>query len=126
MKVDCNITGNYLKEKGRMTYNCGISCSDCPLILNGELEYECTALQSFEPQKAIEIVQKWSDEHPQKTYLEDFLEKYPNAQIINGIPRFCPEFLGYKKPEKSCGISECEDCWNKPLEDAKGDNSNDR
>ena len=30
-------------------------------------------------EKAIEIVQKWSDEHPKKTYAQDFFEKFPKA-----------------------------------------------
>ena len=27
------------------------------------------------------IIDKWCAEHPQKTYLQDFLEKFPNAKL---------------------------------------------
>lgn len=56
-------------------------------------------------------VQKLSDEHPQRTYLSEFLENYPNAQLKTvllysqldagvislGIPKcICPYHLGLR------------------------------
>lgn len=37
MKIDCGYTENYLREKNRMTKNCGINCEDfsCEVCLNG-------------------------------------------------------------------------------------------
>ena len=53
----------------------------------------------------------------QKTILQDFLEKYPNApKEEDGKPMdICPYHLGYA-PNKSCMKMNCEDCWNRPLE----------
>lgn len=68
--IDCNITKNYLSEEARMTKSsdvgvCRISCNHCPLsrFNNGE-EMLCTELELKHPEKAIEIVQRWSNTHP--------------------------------------------------------------
>ena len=88
-------------EKKRMTerkkYVCKIDCGNCPLSSsNNDINISCTSLETDYPDKAIEIVQRWSDEHPQKTYLTDFLDKHPNAPLTNGIPSgLCPYYLGY-------------------------------
>lgn len=102
--IDCSKTENYFAEKRRMTKRtknglCKTKCSDCPLCSdnNGTSEdMSCTTFEMYYPEKAIEFVQRWSDEHPQKTFLTEFLENYPNAQLrIDGIPKgVCPYALG--------------------------------
>ena len=65
----------------------------------------------------VERVEQWSKEHPQRTRLKDFMEKYPNAQICeSGLPSACCMSLGYCK---SCDDPEndCDDCWNMPVEE---------
>lgn len=91
--IDCNITKNYLSEQARMTKSsdvgvCRISCNHCPLSrFNNDEEMLCTELELRHPEKAIAIVQKWSDEHSLKTYLSEFLKNYPNVLLDdNGIP----------------------------------------
>lgn len=118
-KIDCNITENYLKEKVRMTQKpdssrCSILCTDCPLncVKNGRI-YSCYTIERRYPTEAIAIVQKWSDEHPVKTIKDDFLEKYPNAQLQkDGIPVPCARALGYQIDK--C-MAHCDECWNRPL-----------
>lgn len=103
----------YLKELSRMcdTYE---SCSKCQ-IGNISLRNTCSEnLRKFS-EKAVEIVEKWSAEHPQKTILMDFLEKYPNAEFSEGIPKSCCHLLGYPQPNE-CGFKTCTDCWNRPAE----------
>ena len=107
----------YLKEKARMTEKCNILCSDCELF--GEhlgRTFDCTVLEKDYPEKAVEIVEKWSKEHPQKTYLSDFLEKYPKAKIdaYEDAPCCCVEELGYIE---KCTIGNCKECWNILMED---------
>ena len=66
------------------------------------------------PEKAVELIEKWSEEHPERTYLTDFLEKYPNARMReNGYPIICPTNLGYIK---KCPHN-CKDCWNTLVEE---------
>ena len=96
----------YLKEKARMTNACS-DCATCPIGYdNNGVNLGCRDLEAIMSEKAIEIVEKWSKEHPRKTYLSDFLEKYPKAGFyINGIPKVCAKNLGYRKDcpdERDC------------------------
>lgn len=64
----------------------------------------------------VERVEQWSKEHPQRTRLQDFREKYPNALLYyDGTPKPCCSDLGYCKecPE----VTTCEECWNMPVEE---------
>lgn len=116
----------YLKEKERMTKDCEIDCDECPLsMVNNPKSTTCSRLEPDFPSIAISIVQKWSEEHPRKTFLQDFLEKYPKAELrYNKFPEICPYSLGYAEnrqcvldmEERFCS-EECEECWNRPLEE---------
>lgn len=82
-------------------------CGDCPLndTCRGD---SVSAL----PDNADAIVDKWVEEHPIKTYMQDFFEKFPNAKKCKDIPMIClhdirPE-LGY------CG-KNCIECWNREM-----------
>ena len=88
MKIDCSKTDNYFKEKIRMivqttgvTYCLNNSrCKRCLLYKeNNPTGLSCSNFEFEHPDKAISVVQKWSDEHPQKTYKDDFFEKLPDA-----------------------------------------------
>lgn len=116
----------FLKEKNRMTKKCSIHCADCPLgSEKNTTGFACGDLQREYPEIVVNIVEKWSAEHPQKTILQDFLEKYPKAELIhNKFPEICPYSLGYAEnrqcvldtEERFCS-EECEECWNRPLEE---------
>lgn len=123
--IDCNIAKNYFNEKLRMTKRtrkglCKIDCSMCPLCSenNGTSGLvSCTTLEMLHPEKAISIVQRWSDGHPQKTYLTELLKAFPNAQLNDsGMPKgMCPHELGLK--DIDCGKTDnaCVECWNQPI-----------
>ena len=76
--IDCSKTENYLNEKARMTklrklphggYLCTLKCCECLLSCqhNGTSEkIPCTDFETAYPLQAITIVQKWSNEHPEK------------------------------------------------------------
>lgn len=123
--IDCSKTENYLIEKLRMTKRakseiCKIKCSDCPLCSknNGISEYiSCISFEMYHPEKAIEIVQRWSDAHPQRTYLSQFLEHYPNVQLYDtGLPKgVCPYNLGLTDID-DCD-NNCVKCWNQTVEE---------
>lgn len=134
--IDCSKTKNYFAEKQRMTkkhklndgaYICELNCTYCPLSSlnnNTSNKISCFDLETFYPQRAIEIIQRWSDEHPQKTYLTDFLDKHPNAPLTNGIPSgLCPYYLGYmtKKEFDEC-FTDCQGCWNTPIVEREKEN----
>ena len=120
--IDCSKTENYFAEKRRMTKRaknglCKLGCSNCPLCsINNNKGQSCTAFEMLYPEKVIEIVQKWSDEHPRKTYLSEFLKNYPNAQLKDdGTPvGICPHHLGLINKE-DCKNRNCVECWNQPM-----------
>lgn len=123
--VDCSVTENYLAERRRMTktrngayYVCKLDCADCLLSAkNNGTGAACTDLEMLNPEKAIAIVQKWSDEHPPKTYLSEFLKTYPNAKLRNdGTPKgVCPYNLGLKDIDDCDKYQTCVECWNQPM-----------
>lgn len=125
--IDCTKTENYFAEKQRMTKRtmregCKIKCSECPLFSQNNGTSECMTCVTFEmyhPEKAISSVQKWSDEHPQKTFVTEFLKNYPRA-VVNGdgIPNsVCPYDLGLMN-KHDCRKT-CIECWNQPIEDGE-------
>lgn len=115
--IDCSKTVNFLKENDRMCHSiingseCGTSCL---------LSYEnngtycgCNEFMLHYPEKAIAIVQKWSDENPQRTYLSELLRTFPNVELnCNGTPKriHCPHHLGLKDID-NCDKG-CVECWN--------------
>ena len=117
----------FLKCKDRIcrTYACNV----CPIWRSRPDQAEgCGIFLRKYPEKAISIVKKWSAEHPQKTILQDFLEKYPKALIEDGaFPAACPFQLGYEtESEKdinayceSTARDSCRRCWNRPLEEVE-------
>lgn len=107
----------FLVERKRMcdSFSAGI-CEDCPLFDDVDGCGVFMKTPKFKPEDLLSIVEKWSKEHPRKTRLTDFLEKYPNATMgDDGLPRSCARFLGYTK---LCPGGCCR-CWNTPLEDTK-------
>ena len=119
--MDFTKTENYLKEKYRICKK--TKCSECPLSsYNNGKNIPCDNFQTTHTKKAIEIVQKWSDEHPpQKTILSDFLEKYPNALLNDdGIPeKICPSDLGLEDSYGKYICTDCSYCWNQPLQESE-------
>lgn len=120
--IDCSRTENYFAERQRMTKLqkdgiCKLSCTDCPLSsFNNDTGVQCSIFEMLYPEKAIAIVQKWSDEHPQKTYLSEFLKNYPNAPLVHdGPPEICLRKLGLTDI-KTCRVGGCVECWNQPIE----------
>lgn len=124
--ADCSKTENYMIEKARMTKSvvngvCHIRCTDCPLSrFNNNEKIACSELELFHSETAVQIVQRWSDEHPQKTYLSEFLKNYPNAELNHGVPRVCLKKLGAvsgcAKTKKGDLYISCYRCWNQPVE----------
>lgn len=131
--IDCSRTKNYFAEKQRITGQrkdgvCELNCIDCPLSsFNNGIGIPCMNLESSYPEKAIAIIQKWSDEHLPKTYLSEFLKNYPNAELDeNGIPKFCLWKLGLGAiKRKGCEEGDCVKCWNQSIEDDEEGEEND-
>lgn len=122
--INCKQVENYMCEKLRM---CKIfECSKCPLNIADSGYLACNAYEMNNPTEAINIVQKWSNGHPQRTLLTEFLKSYPNVELNNcGYPtKISPCSLGVVtdiicgKPY-SAKATRCQDCWNMPIEHMK-------
>ena len=103
-KYDCSKCLDYSHEAERM-------CKEDSYLIKDEYAKPTT-------QTKINIVQKWSDEHPEiheKTILEDFKEKHPHADInCKKMPLCCEAiYIGYTKCHE-CGYG-CKKCWDRPL-----------
>lgn len=120
--IDCSKTKNYFSEKERMIKKCGyvckLNCGNCPLnwSKNGK-DVSCEIFERFYPEQAISIIQKWSDENSQKTYLTELLKIFPNTQVnAYGIPkRICPFDLGLMSAKTCRKDRNCAKCWNQPF-----------
>ena len=121
--IDCSKTKDYFSEKRRMIrkhgYVCKLNCvADCPLnwSKNGK-DVSCETLEKSYPEQAISIVQKWSDENPQKTFLTELLKIFPNTLLAdNGMPKhLCPYHLGLMNRDDCRKYHDCAKCWNQPL-----------
>lgn len=134
--IDCSKTENYFAEKQRMTkrrklyggaYMCELDCTKCPLcsLNNASGSTSCSDYETFYPEKTIEIVQKWSNEHPRKTYLSEFLKHYPNTPLNNnGTPAgVCPCDLGLMSVNNCRKHFNCVKCWHQPIEEREKERS---
>lgn len=100
----------FLKQRHRM---CDMeTCDSCPASFLDECDCDSKDIVEL-----VEIVEKWVQEHPQKTMMQDFFEKFPNAPKNDfGSPCLCPSHVGYE--EKSCEATNCNclKCWSLPFE----------
>lgn len=113
----------YMKIKRRMVkYDlkkrvCTQNCVKCAFrTQNNGLKCHCSDIELIDPELAENIVKQWAKEHPQKTYAQDFLEKFPKAKIGGcKIPKACrQDVYGRCCPEHE----NCMDCWNEPMEES--------
>lgn len=104
----------FMKERRRMCdyYS---RCFEYPIA--DEQNCNIEEMSDEELENFVNAVEQWSKEHPRRTRLQDFLGKYPNAQICeSGLPSACCMSLGYCK---SCDDvnNDCETCWNMLVEE---------
>ena len=123
--MDCNKTINFLHELKRLCDSrdgCVANADNkerCPMF--GICEDALTRICAEDVETAIETVQKWSDEHPKKTYAQDFFEKFPDAPKDEAVKGKCPwacriGIYGGGCPKIDPEIDCCYECWNEPME----------
>lgn len=107
----------FIEERNRMCeryWQVDGDCDGCPM-LNVD---ECNELRSMVDDagkavgKTVEIVEKWSKEHPCKTRQSVFMEQYPETVLDeHGVLSVCPLCISSahrdsngscKEPEKRC------------------------
>lgn len=90
------------------------NCISCPCRMI------CLGKPRVSNAKNIEfVIEKWCEEHPEKTRLDDFIEKHPNAPIdYSGTPCACAGFCGYTTRDiEICDKKPCSLCWNEVVDE---------
>lgn len=69
----------------------------------------------FDPVMAVEIVEKWSEQHPRRTRKSVFLEQYPEALVLDGgTLSACPVLFSseYRNAYGGCAspYGSCAEC----------------
>ena len=93
---------DFLKEFQRM---CKL-CSDCPVYD----KYGCYCHNmGLVGDEFVDIVERWSNEHPVKTRQSVFLEQYPNARMWRDEEQLaiCPQHLDVTR---KCPGFNCYEC----------------
>lgn len=122
MKKDCSKTEVLLSEWARMCLSYTTSCYECELYkknicANGTYIARVLGKANLEPNGFVDIIQKWSDEHPEQTRAEKFFEMFPNApKGKDGTPNICLINLGWKKDD-GCPDISCFACWRSKYEE---------
>lgn len=100
-------------------------CAACPLYngLKRRCGFAASIVENIDEdviRKRIDIVIKWSKEHPAKTRQSEFLKMFPHAQKRDGIINICP--LSVDKDHKTnseCLKTNCGGCrqrfWNEEV-----------
>ena len=101
----------FIMEQARMCGKPG-ECEGCKL---NESVY-CTKLpqepiNKYDAQTTVDIVERWSKEHPRKTRQDGFLAHYPDAQLATGTGnlQICPRHV-YRWVEINCNTTTCYNC----------------
>lgn len=121
--IDCNITKNYIHERKRMCESLKKkNCRFCAF----KTRQGCISksIEEADPERAIRIVQNWSDSHKPKTILDVFNELYPDTikSKKSGLPQICCAKLGLVQ---YCGdlfavdSKRCKNCWNTPAKESE-------
>lgn len=109
-----------IHDYARMCRSFGGRCSICPLnkFMDKHMK-NCGGVLFIHAYEASAIIDKWCAEHPQKTYLQDFLEKFPNAKLNDdGEP--LADACDVYGDVFACKWHKCCDCWNKVMPDEAG------
>ena len=123
--MDCSKTINFFPELKRFCNSRDVCVADaanknrCPMYDFCYLPNSKVCVEELI--KAVENLQKWSDEHPKKTYAQDFFEKFPKAQSnSDGTPFVCRKRIygGIRSTLEDCDYTgACYRCWSEPLND---------
>ena len=81
-----------------------------PVYENG---FTCIRYCFDNPEKAVEIVEKWSAEHPVKTRQSEFLKMFPDVELEDNIIKILPCEINTKIKDKCYRLRPCYGCRKK-------------
>ena len=115
-------TVKFIKERNRMCESFDATCHDaenqrCPAFKINKNEILCAVCResTMDAKDQIDIVEKWSSEHPRKTRQDVFLDQYPETlRTKNDVISICPATLYCSQRDNNgnCNNSSkgCEKC----------------
>ena len=118
--MDCSKTIDFFAEAKRLCDSRTACMADaankeqCPLH---SFCRQSLTIRAEEIITAVENLQKWSDEHPKKTYAQDFFEKFPDAPRCKSANGRYPSACRKAIYDGKCPGVGCEECWNEPKEE---------
>ena len=119
--MDCSKTINFFSELRRLCDSratCEATERDkqCPLYDFCGLPH--SRVCANDAIMAMEALKKLSNEHPVKTYAQDFFEKFPKAPRCKSANGRYPSACRKSIYDGKCphGVV-CEECWNEPMEE---------
>lgn len=91
------------------------SCDDCPAGYALADDAGCIYLLRKKPDKANEIILKWTKEHPIVTRQDEFLKMFPNADMQDNVLVICPAIIDTASYSENCleTKEECSECRKK-------------
>lgn len=99
----------FIEERNRMCKLFSPGCEGCRIDEAKPVMSECVLWMIENPEKTVEIVERWSQEHPRKTRQDVFLAHYPDAALDDGVLRVCPRNV-CKSAELNCNNATCYLC----------------
>lgn len=99
----------------RMCKSFDVKCDGCPLYCGAR---PCHPFDFTD--KDNDLILAWCDENQQKTYLQDFFEKFPSClKKTDGTPALCRDmFYGLHTCKHTAGDNEsCVNCWNEIMQE---------
>lgn len=103
----------FIEERNRMCKLFSPGCEGCRIDEAKPVMSECVLWMIENPEKTVEIVERWSQEHPRKTRQDVFLEMFPTAKMDNnGSVDVCPAKVDAEQRDpdgQDCG-DLCKDC----------------
>ena len=108
----------FLKEFNRMckAYDKDGDCKNCPAY-----EYSCCTNFNGQENDVVQIVEQWAKEHPVKTRQSEFMNMFPETEMIDDYISICPSRVSkeYRGSDANCSIN-CDKCkrdfWLKEIE----------
>lgn len=101
--------------------DCFCSTRNCPGCAFDDEPHCVAAVCMFDPERALQMIREAENKNKPKgkTYLQDFMEKMPNARIAEGnsMPYICVKNVyGVEVGSaNNCAEAHCEKCWNEEM-----------
>lgn len=97
------------------------NCNDC--VISSFCGKTCNERTEIDTEEAVEIVEKWVEDHPIKTRLTEYKKVFPNCRLRdNGYPSADPCLImdSYSSGDDCEKFSSCNECrkefWNEVIE----------